>query len=116
MHTPADGVGASAQPPADAPPSPDSLTLGRLCVTFTDLAFVRYFGPEAAMQEPLAGEAVTAWARVIERYLPMIQAAGPWAALLGCYVAHATVCATKLWMSAPLPAPSADEAAARPLS
>ena len=81
------GGGSDSATPEPTPPP--SVPLGGVIVCITDHLFCLAFGPGSGMQGELREQAAQAWDAVIERYLPMVQEAGPLGALALCYVAHA---------------------------
>jgi len=118
--SPADGAaspGAGGSSPA--PAGLHGAELAALAVHLTDWLYVGTFGPGAAIQEPLRSQAHTAWAAVIERYLPQVAEWGPIGQLATVYGLHTLSClalAKEPAPTAPSSAPSAEPAQEKPAS
>jgi hypothetical protein len=121
LHTPGGDEGADPKTPGESAPSPsagqDFSELGTLLVCLTDGVLCHFFGPQAAMRGELRAQTVTAWARVLEKYAPVVQQAGPLGTLAVCYGTHAVLMLAAGQWTDPLSARSGEaEAAKQPCS
>jgi len=113
----ADTTGADGGQPSPAPaPSSDSLIFGSMLVDLSDKIFVRWAGDGSAMQGDMRAQAVEAWGRVIDRYLPSLLQSGPLGQLGLIYSAHLTACyySRTCQTTVPLPDSSANVGAEKP--
>lgn len=114
---PTDTTGADGGQPSPAPaPSADSLIFGAMLVDLSDKLFVRWAGEGSAMQGAMRTQAVDAWGRVIDRYLPTLLESGPLGQLGLIYSAHLTACyySRTCQTTVPLPDSSANAGAEKP--
>jgi hypothetical protein len=114
-HSGDEASGGGAPSGAPSPLAADFLLIGSVVVSLTDMVFLRAFGPHAAMDEPLRGQAAEAWGRVLQHYAPMLGSMGPWGALLTVYGSHVIALQVHAWQTPERSSvPSVTPAAANP--